>query len=81
MTTTEQVYEIIREQIGCKTALTPETRIVADLGIDSLDAIELTMELEEEFDIMIDDEVFFGGTDKTIGELVAYIEKRVKDAG
>lgn len=37
--------------------ITPETELVSGLGCDSLDIIELTMALEEEFGIRIDDEV------------------------
>ena len=39
-----------------KEKITPETSFVNDLGADSLDTVELVMELEEEFDIQIPDE-------------------------
>lgn len=35
--------------------ITPEKRLVEDLGADSLDIIEIVMELEDEFEIDIDD--------------------------
>ena len=37
--------------------ITPETDLIKDLGADSLDLVELTMNLEEEYNISIDDEV------------------------
>ncbi|SFN83566.1 acyl carrier protein [Eubacterium pyruvativorans] len=36
--------------------ITPEAKLKEDLGIDSLDAVELAMAIEEAFDIKIDDE-------------------------
>ena len=50
-----------------------------DLGLNSLDAIELMFKVEEEFDLEIPD------TDlqklKTVGDLVSYLEKRLERAG
>ena len=37
--------------------ITPETDLIKDLGADSLDLVELTMNLEEEYNISIEDEV------------------------
>ena len=45
----------------------------ADLGIDSIDRIELAMDLEEEFDIRIcDDDI--GGA-RTVGDVVRIVEE------
>ena len=44
----------------------------ADLGIDSLDRIELTMDLEEEFDIRIRDDDVEGA--RTVGDVVRIVE-------
>ena len=53
----ERVIEIVAEQLGVdKEKITPETSFVNDLGADSLDTVELVMELEEEFDINIPDD-------------------------
>jgi acyl carrier protein len=49
----ERVIDIVAEQLGVsKDQVTPETSFVNDLGADSLDTVELVMELEEEFDII-----------------------------
>lgn len=49
-------------------------RCKKDLGGDELDAIELIMHLEEEFDIQIDDGWVGGkGDDPTMGEFAEYV--------
>ena len=53
----ERVVDIVSEQLGVdKDKITAETSFVNDLGADSLDTVELVMELEEEFDINIPDD-------------------------
>ncbi len=47
-----------------------------NLGADSLDLVELSMSLEEKYDVTIDDEDI-GGL-KTVGDVVAYLEKNQK---
>lgn len=70
----ERVIEIIAEQMGVgKDQVTMETSFVNDLGADSLDTVELVMELEEEFDITIPDED--AEQIQTVGEAVKYIKE------
>lgn len=46
--------KIIAEQLGLEeTQVTPEKNIVADLGADSLDTIELVMAIEDEYNVEI----------------------------
>jgi acyl carrier protein len=69
----ERVIEIVAEQLGVdKDKVTPETSFVNDLGADSLDTVELVMELEEEFDINIPDDA--AEKIQTVGQAVEYIE-------
>jgi len=69
----ERVADIVAEQLGVdKDKITPETSFVNDLGADSLDTVELVMELEEEFDINIPDEA--AEKIQTVGQAVEYIE-------
>ena len=49
-----------------------ETRLVEDLGADSLDAVEIMFALEEKFGLEIDDDAALQM--KTVGDLVNYIE-------
>ncbi len=70
----ERVIDIVAEQLGVsKEQVTPETSFVNDLGADSLDTVELVMELEEEFDINIPDDA--AEKIQTVGQAIDYIEK------
>ncbi|MCE9547762.1 MAG: acyl carrier protein [Planctomycetia bacterium] len=69
----ERVIDIVSEQLGAdKDKITMDTHFVNDLGADSLDTVELVMELEEEFDITIPDDA--AEKIQTIGEAVRHIE-------
>lgn len=70
----ERVIEIVADQLGVdKEKITRETSFVNDLGADSLDTVELVMELEEEFDINIPDDA--AEKIQTVGQAVDFIEK------
>ncbi len=57
MTLEEKITEIIAEQLNVtKEECVPEASFIDDLGADSLDLVELIMEMEENFDIHITDE-------------------------
>lgn len=69
----DRVIEIICEQMGqSKEKVSEETSFINDLGADSLDTVELVMELEDEFDLSIPDEE--AEKIKTVGDAVSYIE-------
>jgi acyl carrier protein len=52
-----KVRNVLAEQLGVDlTEVTPDARILEDLGADSLDVVEMVMSLEEAFDIEIPDE-------------------------
>ncbi len=69
----DRVIQIVAEQLGVeKEKITGDTHFVNDLGADSLDTVELVMELEEEFDISIPEES--AEKIQTVGEAVSYIE-------
>ena len=70
----EKVKETMVKTLGCdEEKITMEASIADDLGIDSLDAVELVMALEEEFDIKIPDEEL--GKMKKVSDIVGCIEK------
>lgn len=53
----ERIRELIADKLGFDTVeVLPETKLIDDLGMDSLDRIELMVELEREFDISLTDE-------------------------
>ena len=69
----EKLKEIIALQLEIDgETLTPETRILEDLGTDSLDVVEMLMSVEDEFDVEIPDEKIEDL--KTIGDVVEYIQ-------
>ncbi|MEE2825056.1 MAG: acyl carrier protein [Planctomycetota bacterium] len=69
----EKVIEIVAGQLGVdKDKIKPESNFVNDLGADSLDTVELVMELEEEFDITIPDDA--AEKIQTVGEAINHIE-------
>ncbi|GJM26125.1 MAG: acyl carrier protein [Phycisphaerae bacterium] len=72
----EKVSEIVSEQMGVdKSEITTATSFVNDLNADSLDTVELVMELEDEFDTSIPDEE--AEKLQTVGAAVDFIEKQM----
>ncbi len=72
------IFEKVRDIVANKLSLdgskiTPQSNFANDLGVDSLDAVELVMALEEQFNIKVPEEV----TEKitTIQEAVDYIDR------
>ena len=73
----DRVIEIICEQMGqSKEKVSEETSFINDLGADSLDTVELVMELEDEFDLSIPDEE--AEKIRTVGDAIKYIEENQK---
>ncbi len=73
----DRVFDIVAEQLGVnRDQLTRETSFINDLGADSLDTVELVMELEEEFDVNIPEEE--AEKIQTVGQAIDYIEKTHK---
>ncbi|MCS7304537.1 MAG: acyl carrier protein [Thermoguttaceae bacterium] len=72
----ERVIEIVAEQLGVpKERITRDTSFVNDLGADSLDTVELVMELEEEFNINIPEDA--AEKIQTVGQAIDHIEKAI----
>ncbi|HLR71078.1 MAG TPA: acyl carrier protein [Pseudogracilibacillus sp.] len=70
----ERVKEIIVEQLDVdESDVTMEASFRDDLEADSLDVVELVMELEDEFDLEIADEE--AESINTVGDAVNYIEE------
>ena len=68
------VEKIIAEQLDIDVSeVTDDKHIMDDLGADSLDTVQIVIDLEEEFDIQIyDDDV---DSLKTVGDVKEYIEE------
>ena len=69
----QQINEIVKEFRGDDTVLKMDDNF-NDLGFDSLDRVELVMQIESRFDISFPDDLQI----ETVKELVDTIEKLIK---
>ncbi|CCE89007.1 Piso0_001804 [Millerozyma farinosa CBS 7064] len=69
----ERIVEILEgyDRVKADSEITESTSFTQDLGLDSLDVVELVMEMEHEFNIQIPDQEADGI--KTVGQAVNYI--------
>ena len=75
MAAADKVKEIIVKQLGVNAEeVTDDASFVDDLGADSLDTVELVMELEKEFDIEIPDED--ASNMRTVGDAIKYLDEK-----
>ncbi len=75
-TVLERVTKVVVDRLGVdESEVKVEASFRDDLGADSLDVVELVMELEDEFDMEISDE----DAEKiaTVGDAISYIESKV----
>lgn len=74
----EEIAKIIAEQFGVEAEdITPDTTFEEDLSADSIDIVELSMALEDEYAIgeMSEDDL---ARITTVGDLVQYIQAHVE---
>ncbi len=67
----EAVAELLAERLECEVSDIKMESTFHDLGIDSLDTVDLLMELEDKLDISIE----LNEKVETVGDLVTFIEK------
>ncbi len=73
-----QVVDVIVDQLGVeRSKVTPDAKLIDDLGADSLDIVELVMSLEDKFPVEVSDE----DSEKlrTVGDVVAYIKEHLQN--
>ena len=80
---TQDVADALREIMAARLGLTPEqivpeARLVEDLGLDSLDAVELAIAVERKFDIEVPEEAL--AKLKTVADMLALVESRTREA-
>ena len=74
---TNKVIAIIVDKLGVdESEVTPQASFTNDLGADSLDTVELIMELEKEFNVQIPDDQ--AEKIATVGDAIAFIENATK---
>jgi acyl carrier protein len=75
--TFDKVREIIIEQLQAEDAsVTMDTHLMKDLEADSLDAVEIIMAIEDEFDIEIPDDE--AEKFQSVGDIVRYVEEQIQ---
>ena len=73
--TFDKVKKLIAEQLSIdESKITEDSRLIEDLGADSLDTVEMLMTMEDEFGIQIPDEDTINLN--TIKSIVEYIDSR-----
>jgi len=73
----EKVKEIIIEQLEVReNQVIPEAKFVDDLGADSLDIVEIVMNIEDQFKVEIPDDDLEGLT--TVQDVVDYIQRYIQ---
>lgn len=69
----DKIKEIIAEQLGVEEdVITVDTNLMKDLEADSLDAVEIIMAIEDEYDIEVPDED--AEKFQTVTDIVKYVE-------
>jgi len=72
---TERLYEVLAPFVKEGRTLKPDTQLVADLGLDSMQVMELLSTIEDEFDISVPLNIV--PDVRTIEDLTAQISKLV----
>lgn len=73
--TFDKIKEIIAEQLGVEVEdVKMDTHLMKDLEADSLDAVEIIMEIEDEYDIEIPDEE--AEKFQKVSDIVTYVEEK-----
>lgn len=71
----QRLTEIIREHTGNKNlTITENTILIADLGLNSLDLVNLACLVEDEFDVEIPDRMIKNF--KTVGDVISFIQEQ-----
>lgn len=71
----KKLKELIAENMDVNVNdITRESNFVEDFGVDSLEMVELVVELEQQFGVLITNEEL--ATVKTFGDLLDFVEKK-----
>lgn len=72
----EKIKDVLVNKYDAEGASVAESNtLTEDLGLDSLDQVELIMEMEKQFSLKIDDED--AAQIKTVGDILNYVDKKV----
>ena len=72
----ERLTKLIQENLPEKKLenVTPESRLIEDLGMDSIGMMMLSMSIEDEFGVVFDGPVSF----KTVQDVLTFLEQNAK---
>lgn len=74
----DKVVELIANQLPvAKEKITRDARLLEDLNADSANVMILVMDLEQAFDLEVDDDVL--AEIRTVGDIVDYLEKHAQE--
>ena len=74
----EKLRSFLSNQLGIDPSeIRPESRVIDDLGADSLDLVEMLTEMESEYDIIITDE--HARELSTVGEIAEFLEGLINE--
>lgn len=75
--TLDKVKKLLAEQLNIdEEKITESSKVIDDLGADSLDVVEMLMTLEDEFNVSVSDEESVAL--KTVGDIVKLIDSKMK---
>ena len=74
-----KIKEIIKEHLSSDIKLSPSTKLITDLDLDSLDLMEIMMNIEEEFNVDFSD-IDFNNDDVTVVDLWGLCPKTASQA-
>jgi acyl carrier protein len=78
-TARSELNNLLKQHAVGAEELSDKTELVADLGIDSLGVMELVADVEDKFDLAIEDAELREIV--TVGDVLGAIEKRLRDSG
>jgi acyl carrier protein len=71
----EQIVIVVQKAVTLPAAVTPHTRLLEDLGLDSTGLLELLMDLEEAVGFQVDVDELEPEAFQTVGSLAGYVAK------
>ena len=75
--TLDKVKKLLAEQLNIdEEKITETSKVIDDLGADSLDVVEMLMTLEDEFNVSVSDEESVNL--KTVADIVKLIDSKIK---
>ncbi|MEX2479231.1 MAG: phosphopantetheine-binding protein [Gammaproteobacteria bacterium] len=69
----EELIRLLEAALGRRQAMSADTALIADLGLESIQVIEYLCEVEDRFDLAIDEDTL--ADVQTVGDLAAVVQR------